>query len=78
MKLDGISLSNPIPSLLQGQFVIEEVLNEEHDHEVEGIPLRGLSREQKGIVLFCEEKGIDAPKRVLAEFNRQQRTGINE
>ena len=72
------SYVNPIPSLLQGQFVIEEVLNEEHDHEVEGIPHRGLSREQKGIVLFCEERRIDAPKRVLAEFNRQKRTRINE
>ena len=55
-KFRLISYVNPIPSLLQGQFVIEEVLNEEHDHEVEGIPLRGLSREQKGIVLFCEER----------------------
>ena len=77
-KFRLISYVNPIPRLLQGQFVIEVVLNEEHDHEVEGIPHRGLSREQKGIVLFCEERRIDAPKRVLAEFNRQQRTGINE
>ena len=77
-KFRLISYVNPIPSLLQSQFVIEEVLNEEHDHEVEGIPHRGFSWEQKGIVLFCEERRIDAPKRVLAEFNRQQRTGINE
>ena len=56
--------SNFIPSLLQGQFVIEEVLNEEHDHEVEVIPLKGLSREQKGIVLFCEDRRIGAPKSV--------------
>ena len=70
------SYVNPIPSLLQGQFVSEEVLNEEHDHEVEGIPLRGLSREQKGIVLFCEERRIGAPKRVLAGFRRRGNVNI--
>ena len=70
-KFRLISYVDPIPSLLEGQFVIEEVLNEEHDHVVEGMPLRGLSREQKGIVLFCEERRIGAPKRVLAEFHRR-------
>ena len=71
-----ISYVNPIPSLLQGQFVIEEVLNEEHDYEVEGIPLRGLSGEHKGIVLFCEERRIGAPKRVLAGFHRRGNVNI--
>ena len=75
-KFRLISYVNPIPSLLQGQFVIEEVLNEEHYHEVEGIPLRGLSREQKGIVLFCEEKRIGDPKRVLAGFRRRGNVNI--
>ena len=75
-KFRLISYVNPIPSLLQGQFVIEEVLNEEHDHEVEGIPLRGLSQEQKGIVLFCEERRIGAPKRVLAGFRRRGNVAV--
>ena len=71
-KFRLISYDNPIPS----QFVSEEVLNEEHDHEVEGIPLRGLSQEQKGIVLFCEERRIGAPKRVLAGFHRRGNMNI--
>ena len=75
-KFRLISYVDPIPSLLEGQFVIEEVLNEEHDHVVEGMPLRGLSREQKGIVLFCEERRIGAPKRVLAEFHRRGNVNI--
>lgn len=50
---------------------VEEVANEIHDHAAADVNIRGLSTQQKEIVLQCQMRRQSAPKRVIDEFDRQ-------
>jgi hypothetical protein len=50
---------------------VEEVANEIHDHAAADINIRGLSTQQKEIVLQCHMRKHSAPRRVIDEFDRQ-------
>ena len=48
---------------------MEEVFDEEHDHFPADVVMRGLSNSQKGVVLRCQDRKINQPKRIIDEFN---------
>lgn len=52
------------------QYFMEEVVGQDHHHDGVDIALRGLSKQQKAIVLQCDSRRLGAPKRVIEEFQR--------
>ena len=47
----------------------EEVDDEGHDHFAADVVMRRLSNSQKGVVLRCQDRKINQPKKILDEFN---------
>ena len=58
------------------KIFIEEVAEEDHDHDAADVVARGLTAQQKEIVLLCHKRRQGAPKSVIAEFERLARIQV--
>mmetsp|Transcript_24030 Transcript_24030/g.23097 ORF Transcript_24030/g.23097 Transcript_24030/m.23097 type:complete len:172 (+) Transcript_24030:179-694(+) len=61
---------------LISQYSIEEIEEDEHDHSNIGLQLRGLTADQKSIILKCFDHGHSKPKEVVAEFEKLRSRNI--
>ena len=70
-------VTNLIPTEGVSPYVIEEITDTIHNHQVDLPRNRGLSLEQKAIIKLCVERGQGAPKKVRAaqfsNFCRQEK-----
>lgn len=68
----------PLPAEFEGdgQYSLYHIETEEHMHEMDGQQMRGLSRAQKEIILFCENRRFGLPKRILIEFRLRAKEAI--